>query len=132
MSYLSKKGHAHIDRESCPECTVHEAELSNGTKMQIFQMGSGLQYTFDLACNFSAFLGCGLTYSFLWIKNDSHFVERKVEKNCFGGILKSGLSYYFYQSFHGDLFLDCSVTKFGVKNFDYATVNFGVGLGAEF
>ena len=120
--------------------------------MQLLQLASGLEYTFNLPCNFIAYLGAGLTYSFLWITNDSnhsqwitddsnqlqwvtndsHHSHSKIDRTAFGGIVKSGLSYYFNECFHADLFLDYTVTQFHVRNFDYETINVGVGLGASF
>jgi len=132
IGYLSQKGHAEVDAASCCNCTMNRSGLKNGTRMQFFQLGLGPNYTFDLDCNFSAYLGCGITYNALQIKNDSEFVKSKINKYCFGGILKSGISYYFYECFHADFFWDLSLTTFDIKNFDYSTTNFGFGLGASF
>lgn len=132
IGYATKKGHAKLDIENCTECTIDESHLKNGTRMQILQLGLGFDYTFDITCNFSAFLGAGLTYSFLWIKNQSDFVNSDLNKGGIGGIVKSGLSYYFTECFHADLFLDYNYTQFNLKHFDYQTINFGIGVGITF
>jgi len=151
IAYTTKKGHAKVDL-NCSTCEVNKFSLKSGTRMQLLQLASGLEYTFNLPCNFIAYLGAGLTYSFLWITNDSnhsqwitddsnqlqwvtndsHHSHSKIDRTAFGGIVKSGLSYYFNECFHADLFLDYTVTQFHVRNFDYETINVGVGLGASF
>lgn len=132
VSYLTKKGHAKVDLENCCECTLDHSNLKSGTRMGLVQFGLGLEYAFDISCNLSANFGIGPTYSYINIKNDSNFGSNKINKSGFGGIIKSGLFYYFYDCFHADLFLDYTFTEFNIKHFDYATISFGVGLGASF
>lgn len=131
VGYFSKKGHTSLDNCSCSSCSSFD-NTKIKTKLNLLQLGTGLKYSLDFTCNLSAYLGLGVTYSLINIRNDSCFVDDRVRKKTFGGSIKSGFCYYFNDCFHADLFVDYYLTKIKDHHLDLSTVATGVGVGVSF
>lgn len=119
----------------------HSIGFGDDTRLQLVPVGAGVKYNFNFACNWDAYLGAGATYSFMRIKDDSEFVEEHVSKNAWGGVVKSGIRYHFYQCGFVELFTDYYYTKFnfsgdddGIERHDanLSGFLFGAGLGISF
>lgn len=137
---LHRKGDAEIELSGCSDdCSACNAirselksELKRHTTLNLFQIGTGVKYTYDFNCNLSGYLGGGLTYSFFSITNKSCFVNNKSKHGCLGGTIKSGLSYQFYRCWYATIFVDYSATKIHDHNFNFSTISTGFGVGTSF
>ncbi|MBA3922403.1 MAG: outer membrane beta-barrel protein [Nostocaceae cyanobacterium] len=105
------------------------------TTLNMIPISLGLKYQF-LSCScISPYLGAGLSYTFLNIKNDSEFAKRHVTKGSFGFVLKSGTYINLSEKFLLDLFLDYyyqEVHFYSKHKVDVGGLRMGMGLGYRF
>ncbi len=118
--------------------------LENHTRINMIPLGLGVKYLYPLNCwcdNLDVYLGAGLTYSFLYIHDQSEFVKEKNHESNIGGVIKSGINYLFYDCYFLDLFMDYQIQHFRQihtdKVVDKHSLNlsgfkFGAGLGVAF
>ncbi len=64
-----------------------------GTRMRLVPISLGAKFTYPVWCNIDAYLGAGLRYFFLDIKNDSDYVRKHVSDNHPGGVVNAGLNW---------------------------------------
>ena len=120
--------------------------LSDRTTLRFMPFSLGVSYSQRFFCDFEAYIGAGVAYSFLRIHNDSNYVQEHISKKDFGGIFKSGIRYTSCDGIFVEGFFDYIYQKFNSSNSDsysdshYVTrhdadlsgYKVGVGLGFNF
>lgn len=114
------------------------------TSLRVVPISFGLQYYVPIPQiqNARFYFGAGATVAFVRISDDSEFVKQRLSKNgAFGGVLKSGIKYFFQNNLFLDFFADYvfqpvhfSNGNDDVENLDACLdgVKLGVGLGLNF
>lgn len=116
------------------------------SRLQLYPIGLGLKYTEDLYCGLKGYVGAGAAFSFLHLDNDleveNHLRDPfKIAKKALGGIVKSGLSYYYHEAAFVELFADYYYTQFHTDRSDHlfrrgrldmSAFFIGAGVGASF
>lgn len=91
------------------------SSLGSKTKLSVFPLSLGIKYLFPLYSNLDVYVGGGVAYSWLRIKDDSPYVHRHVRKEQFGGIIKTGLIYTFCNCWFIDVFADYLFQRFSFR-----------------
>ena len=106
------------------------------TRVEIPTISGGLKYYFPCTCfcsNFDFYLGLGVTYSRIHLKSESCCVKEKKCKDSIGGVIKSGINYYFCRNFFLDVFVDYVYQPVSFhKHVDVGGLKVGGGLGYSF
>jgi opacity protein-like surface antigen len=105
------------------------------TTIRMLPLSLGLKYQFQFCNCFSPYIGAGVTYTFLNVKNAAHFVKRHVSREGFGFVLKSGVNINLSEDFLLDLFLDYYYqdVRFHDKHrVEVGGLRTGIGLGYRF
>lgn len=111
----------------------------NHTQLKLYPLSAGIKYLF-VSCKWTVYIGAGLAYSFLRIKNDSPYVPKFSKANRVGGVGKIGFDYhigfltlggfidYYYTNFH------FSGHKHNIKENDVnmSAFLFGGAIGVNF
>jgi hypothetical protein len=100
--------------------------------IQIIPVSAGIKYVF-LSQAIRPYLGLGPCYTFLHLRNYSHFGQR-IYKNRFGFVAKSGVYFDLPKHFLIDLFLDYYYLNvyFRRGNVHAGGLRAGLGLGYSF
>lgn len=109
--------------------------LHDKTTIHMIPLSLGLKYQFLFCNSISPYLGGGLTYTILNIKNDSEFVKKHVTKGGFGFVIKSGIYIDLSERFLLDIFADYYYQKmhfYTKHNVDVGGFKMGMGLGYRF
>lgn len=111
--------------------------LNEKTRISLLPVSFGASYRFFLTSYMNIYLGAGVSYVYVQIKDDSDFVQKNNNKGSWGGVLKTGMQYYFTPCFFGDVFADYQYNhvKYSGHNRHNAEVGgykIGVGLGVRF
>lgn len=112
--------------------------LHNKTTLHLIPLSLGVKRVF--CCNdlFSLYLGAGVSYAFLHIHDDSHYVIKHTSKRAWGAIFKSGIYVPISECFYLNLFTDYLYQPFhfshhhGSPRVERHSINAGgwsVGLG---
>lgn len=78
----------------------------NKTRITIVPISVGLKYVFIPSSRIRPYVGIGPTYSFVNIRNHTHYTKRHSHKDGFGFVVKSGLNYDLTCKFLLDLYVD--------------------------
>ncbi len=109
--------------------------FNDKTTISMVPLSLGFKYQF-LVCNpIQPYLGGGVTYTFLDIKNYSDYVKKHVHKSGFGFVIKSGAYVNLSERFLLDLFLDYyyqQVNFYTNHHADVGGLRMGAGLGCRF
>lgn len=113
------------------------------TKLELVPATLGIKYVCSLDQCLDVYIGAGLTYSFIRIKDKTPSIKHHLSKSGFGGQLKTGFMYYvcpyiffegffdyMYQTFHFSK--HTSKTHFRSKQspqFSGFKLGFGLGIG---
>jgi outer membrane protein len=115
--------------------------LRDKTRVDLVPVTFGLKYLYPIYCNIDAYLGLGAAATWVKTKDHNRFVKHENSKTGWGGIVKGGFQYTFYESFVADIFADwifcCRVRgghHHGVKtnSADVGGLKLGGGLGFVF
>mgnify|MGYP001044640617 CR=1 FL=1 len=90
----------------------HSKGIRYRTRVDFIPISLGVKKEFCLKENLSAYLGAGVTYSLLRIRNYSSYVRGHSDKNAFGGILKFGVNYKVSDSMYAGFFTDYIFQEF--------------------
>lgn len=99
----------------------HSRPFHDSTRLQLIPLNLGVKYFFNLAPCIAGYVGGGVCYSMLSIKDHSHYVHKHTNKNEFGGLLQSGLNYYFNDCIFVNIFADYYFQEFHFKKHSYAS-----------
>lgn len=119
--------------------------LKDRTQLRLVPITFGMNYLFNLTPCAQFYLGGGACYSILRIKDHSPYVKEHISKRTWGGIIETGINYYFTQCFFADLFVDYLFQRFCFSNshsgyssyverhnVDVSGFRIGGGLGVSF
>lgn len=107
--------------------------LRDKTTLQYWLGEGGVIYRWQFENGLRPYLGIGLTYSLMDIHNDSPFVEQKVRKYGFGGIVKAGLAYVFYNGWSVEAFTNYNYIEHkgggcSKPHVNFSNLIFGLGV----
>lgn len=122
----------------------HSLELRNKTNLHMVPISLGARYFFPILCCLDAYVGLGVSYSWLKIHIDSPHFFRNTYKNSVGALVKTGLNYYYGENVFFDVFFDYLYQQFHNKHridpekvvyrhhIDMSALKLGVGVGYSF
>lgn len=117
FDYFTKSGHVH----GCGKSSIHIYNFSLGPK-QYFKLNN-----FTLV-----YIGIGLNIAGVSIHNKNCCGGHDSKTSC-GGILKTGINYYFYKDLFIDLFCDYLYQRIKFKrNANISGFKIGLGVGTAF
>jgi outer membrane protein len=90
--------------------------LCDRTRLRVVPLTLGAKYLFCVADNTQLYLGAGVTYSFLKIRDHSDYVHQHISKGHVGGVIQSGLYYTFCNDWFVNVFLDYYFQHFNFSN----------------
>ncbi len=93
----------------------------------------GLNYVIPFCGCMDAYAGIGAAFGHIILKNETCCRDERVSKYAFGGVLKSGMRYYFDNCVFVDLFFDYIYQPVHFhKTIDVGGPKLGLGLGTSF
>ncbi|MDX8430781.1 MAG: hypothetical protein SNF33_03125 [Candidatus Algichlamydia australiensis] len=104
----------------------------NKTEIRIIPLSLGLDYIYEVSEGphpIKLFLGAGLRYFFVRVKNEVTFVESRVTKSGMGGVVEGGALYYLDKSVFLRGFIDYSFRSLGIINTRAGVSGKGVEVG---
>ena len=122
----------------------HSLCLHNKTRLQMVPLSLGLKYFLRICPGLDAYIGGGVVYSILKIRDHSPYVHKHVSKNRVGGTAKMGLTYFFCDNWFIDGSVDYLYQRFSFKHsrsskhyverhdLDMSGVKIGAGIGLAF
>lgn len=122
----------------------HSIGLEDRTHLRLIPVSLGLKYLFNCGQDLDFYVGGGLCYSFLNIKDKSPVFDEHISKRAFGFVLQSGVYYYFYECFFVNLFADYYFQRFHLghnnsessytewNDLDMSAFKAGLGIGIQF
>lgn len=103
------------------------------TDVSIFNTSVGLKYTHQFCKRYVAYVGIGPSFSRIWLKNKCHCEHEKISKFVIGGLLKTGIYYFFTCDLFLDLFFDYLYQPVHIdRHIDIGGFKTGVGIGKQF
>lgn len=104
------------------------------TRVNIANISVGIKFPYQLSQCFTAYVGIGPSFSRISIKNHGHCCNhQKVSKLAVGGLLKSGIYYFFNKCVFVDLFVDYLYQPVHFKrHVDIGGLKTGIGIGVKF
>lgn len=107
--------------------------FSDPTRVNIGTFSLGIKFPYHLSKNLKPYVGIGASFAGIWLKNNTPCTDENVSKVSVGGILKSGIYYYFLKNVFIDAFVDYSYQPVHFdNNIDIGGVKAGLGLGVQF
>ncbi len=118
------------------ERSGHSIGFHDKTTINMVPVSFGFKYLYPI-CNFpiNPYLGGGVTYTFINVKNDADFVKRHVTKSGVGFVVKSGMYVDLCYGLILDIFADYYYQKihfYSKNNEDVGGFKMGLGLGYKF
>jgi hypothetical protein len=121
----------------------HAIGSSDKTHLNLVPITFGLKYIYTLCNSTDLYLGLGGSYGFLNIRDHSDFVHKKVSKNRFGGIVKSGIIYNYCENIFFEGFFNYTYQRFTFSktsndpfvyrhDADLSSLQLGAGVGMKF
>lgn len=104
------------------------------TKIRLANASFGVNQVFPLCGNLDAYAGIGVSFGHTILHNDTCCnCKEWISKYAFGGVLKSGIRYYFENCVFVDCFADYLYQPFHFhKDVDVGGLKIGIGLGMQF
>lgn len=103
------------------------------SRASIANISLGIRFPYRFCEGFIAYIGIGPSFSEIWLKNRSECCREKVSKLAVGGILKTGLYYFFNHCVFIDVFVDYLYQPVNFhKHVDIGGVLPGAGVGIKF
>ena len=108
--------------------------LHDYTRISIANFSGGIKFNVDITDCFLAYIGIGASIGGLWIKDDLRDSKHKTNHRCiWGGVIKTGVNYYFAQNWFIDLFADYLYEPHRFyRQVDFGGLRIGGGLGYAF
>ena len=110
----------------------HSIGLSDPTKVQIVTFSAGIKFPFQLAEQSIWYLGIGPSIGRIRLKNHGEFCRQKRTEIVYGGVIKTGVNYFFTECLFVDLFADY---LYQPNNFethvDLGGIKVGAGIGVK-
>jgi outer membrane protein len=150
VSWASKEG------RTTRACGYDEFQFKDKTKIFVLPLSAGLKFIYPILPCIDVYVGGGICYSFLRIKNrcQEHYsyfefcrspFKKAIFKNEVGGVIKLGVQYAMSDSTFLDFFADYLIQRFHFSHhvhesgrrifkhhLDCSGFKFGIGLGVYF
>lgn len=105
----------------------------DSTRVHIGNISFGVKYPFQIYNCLTAYAGLGPSFSRIWLKNHSNCTKEKQSRFVCGGILKTGVCYYFYECMFLDVFVDYLYQPVRFHRYvDIGGFKTGAGIGIVF
>lgn len=107
--------------------------LEDPTRVSIANISIGIKFP-SMCCEcFMPYVGLGASLSGIWLKNKSHCTHETVSKLAVGGVIKTGICYFFTGHTFIDVFVDYLYQPVHFKkHVDIGGLKTGIGLGVRF
>jgi hypothetical protein len=103
------------------EKSGHSLGFHDKTKLSLIPVTLGAKYLFCLDACTKLYVGAGICYSSLSIKDHSNYVHEHISKGRVGGLFQVGVYYVFTEHFFADIFVDYLYQRFDFsKSHDYS------------
>lgn len=108
------------------------------THLKLYPISLGIKYFCCLAPCTEFYIGGGISYNILRIRDHSCYVHQHISKEQVGGIFQSGIQYTFCENYFADLFVNYAYQRFSFPHERYSPYvrshclnlsGFKVGLG---
>ena len=107
--------------------------LGNSTKINIANTSVGIKLPFQYSEEISPYIGIGVSFSRVWLKNNSFCGEEKASKFAVGGVLKTGIYYFLTESVFLDVFIDYLYQPVHFEtDVDVGGLKTGMGIGVKY
>ena len=107
--------------------------LGNSTEILIANTSVGIKVPFQFSEKISPYIGIGISLGRVWLKNNSFCGEDKASKFAVGGVLKTGINYFFMENVFLDVFIDYLYQPVHFEtDIDIGGLKTGIGLGIQF
>lgn len=111
--------------------------LENNMNLAIFPLSSGIKYHLTFAKCISFYVGGGVSYSFLYLHDNTPFIKQHTHQKVWGKVGKSGVLLFLTDKLFIDLFADYYLTKTSAFSKDLPPQNIGglrtgIGLGTSY
>jgi len=111
--------------------------LQSRTNVKIANFSFGLQFPWQIDECIILYAGVGPTIAKIWLRNvintTAQTIVQNVSKTCVGGIVKTGIYWFFYDNFFCDTFADYLYQPTGFSSkANVGGVRLGLGLGVMF
>lgn len=112
----------------------HSIGFENKTKINLIPVSMGVKYLYPVSCRVGVYAGAGVSYAFLHINNHSRFVHRHVNRQGFGGVVKTGVRINITHCAFLDVFGDYLYQRFHFRHHstEVGGFKFGAGVGVNF
>lgn len=125
------------------ENTGHSHGLHNRTKLEMVPFALGLKYYKGICSYLDYYIGAGVTYSLLYMHDDSPYVKHHISKSSVGGTAKFGIIYFFCENWLFDLSVDYLYQRFSFRkshsrnnverhDLDMSGIKLGASVGYAF
>jgi hypothetical protein len=123
VDWFDKKGHS-----------VGPEEFRRSTRINLVPVSMGVKYLLPVTSSIDVYAGAGVAYTFLHVRNHSEFVHERVNRQGFGGVVKTGVKVKFCGCYFLDLFGDYLYQRFHFHGHHTEVGGFkiGGGIGASF
>ena len=104
------------------------------TRISIGNISLGIKYIYFINHCLNAYVGIGPSLGIVWIEDDFHSGKHKRNGyTAFGGVIKTGINYYFAENWFLDIFVDYLYQPHHFKReVDLGGTKLGVGIGYAF
>lgn len=101
--------------------------------IQVGNFSIGVKYAYSFYNNFDIYLGPGFSIGIICLSNKACCGDNNDSRVALGGVIKSGVRYYFLQRAFVDLFADYLYQPVNYKpTVDVGGFKLGIGLGLSF
>lgn len=97
--------------------TGHSLGRHYHTRVDFIPVGLGIKRNICLTRKLTAYVGGGVNFSFIRLKDDSPFVKSHNHRESLGGVVKMGLNYQINSCLYAGIFVDYLIQRFHRKGF---------------
>jgi outer membrane protein len=109
------------------------AHCNTSTKLWLINGGFGVKFPYQISSNIGVYLGAGLSFGGIWLKNKSRCDNEKISKFAMGYVAKSGFIFSLHRQVFLNLFADYLYQPVHFnRHVNLGGVRTGIGLGYNF
>lgn len=97
----------------------HSLGRRHHTRIDFIPVGLGIKRNIYLTRKVLCYVGGGLNFSFIRIKDHYSYVKRHDHRESLGGVIKLGLNYQLTNCFYVGIFADYLIQRFNYKGFKH-------------
>ncbi len=107
--------------------------LHDSTRISIGNTSLGVKFPYRISKTWTIYVGIGPSFGRIWLKNKSYCPPHHISKWAYGGVLKTGVDFFFTEHLFLDVFADYLYQPTNFKtHVDVGGVKVGAGLGVKF